>query len=94
MVIEPGFTEPCEGEQVTAAQRTNLEAMRLKDLKAKNYLFQSIDKQILKTMTHKETAKQVWDAMKGKYQGNARVKRAQLQRLRREFETLEMRERE
>ncbi|XP_076929979.1 uncharacterized protein LOC143594598 [Bidens hawaiensis] len=43
-------------------------------------------------MTKKETAKQIWDAMKGKYQGNARVKMAQLQRLPREFETLEMRE--
>ncbi|XP_076945099.1 uncharacterized protein LOC143616015 [Bidens hawaiensis] len=43
-------------------------------------------------MTKKETAKQIWDAMKGKYQGSARVKRAQLQRLRKVFETLEMRE--
>ncbi|XP_076909366.1 uncharacterized protein LOC143566591 [Bidens hawaiensis] len=92
MVIEPGFEEPEKGEQINAAQRTQLEAMRLKDLKAKNYLFQSIDKQILKTMTKNETTKQIWDAMKGKYQGNARVKRAQLQRLRKAFETLEMRE--
>jgi len=45
-------------------------------------------------MTHKETSKQIWEAMKNKYQGNARVKKAQLQRLRREFETLEMKERE
>ncbi|KAM0022874.1 putative RNA-directed DNA polymerase [Helianthus debilis subsp. tardiflorus] len=92
VVIEPGFSEPREGEQVTPTQRTNLETLRLKDLKAKNYLFQSIDKQILKTMTKKDTAKEIWDAMKNKYQGNARVKRAQLQRLRRDFETLEIRE--
>ncbi|KAD3068893.1 hypothetical protein E3N88_36773 [Mikania micrantha] len=60
------------------------------DLKARNYLFYSIDKSIIKTIAQKATAKQVWDAMKMKYMGNARVKRAQLQRLRREFETLEM----
>jgi hypothetical protein len=64
--------------------------MKLIDLKALNYLFYSIDKSILKTITQKQTAKALWDAMKIKYRGNARVKRAQLQRLRREFETLEM----
>ncbi|XP_076959939.1 uncharacterized protein LOC143636159 [Bidens hawaiensis] len=32
-------------------------------------------------MTKKDTANEIWDAMKNKYQGNARVKRAQLQRL-------------
>ncbi|XP_076936639.1 uncharacterized protein LOC143603844 [Bidens hawaiensis] len=92
VVIEPGYTEPREGAELTPAQQTSLDAMRLKDLKAQNYLFQSIDKQIVKTMTRKDTAKQIWDAMKNKYQGNVRVKKAQLQRLRREFETLEMKE--
>ncbi|KAD5316822.1 hypothetical protein E3N88_16768 [Mikania micrantha] len=91
-VIDPGFTEPREGVELMAAQRTDLETMRLEGLKAQNYLFQSIDKQIVKTMTHKETAKQIWDAMKNKYQGNARVKKEQLQRLRRDFEILEMKE--
>ncbi|XP_076893096.1 uncharacterized protein LOC143545022 [Bidens hawaiensis] len=93
-VIEPGYTEPQEAAELTATQQENLDAMRLKDLKAQNYLFQSIDKQILKTMTHKETAKQIWEAMKNKYQGNIRVKKAHLQRLRREFEILEMKESE
>ncbi|XP_076940341.1 uncharacterized protein LOC143609477 [Bidens hawaiensis] len=92
VVIEPGYEEPREGAQLTAAQQTNLEAMRLKDLKAQNYMFQSIDKQTPKTMTHKETAKQIWEAMKSKYQGNVRVKKAQLQMLRRDFETLEMKD--
>ncbi|KAJ0509944.1 putative RNA-directed DNA polymerase [Helianthus annuus] len=92
VAIEIGFKEPREGEQLTPTQRTNLEAMRIKDLKARNYLYQSIDKQILKTMTQKESAKKIWEAMKLKYQGNARVKRAQLQRLRRNFELLEMKD--
>ncbi|MFS7931085.1 putative RNA-directed DNA polymerase [Helianthus anomalus] len=46
----------------------------------------------MKTITQKGTAKKIWEAMKIKYQGNLRVKRAQLQRLRREFELLEMNE--
>ena len=56
--------------------------MKLKDLKAKNYLFQAIDRSILETI--------LWDSMKKKYQGSSRVKRAQLQALRRDFEVLQM----
>ena len=89
-VIQSGFEEPKGNEVIDAAQQKAIDDARLKDLKAKNYLFQSIDKSILKTITQKETAKQLWDSMKVKCQGSARVKRAQLQRLRRTFETLEM----
>lgn len=60
----------------------------------KNYLFQAIDKSILKTIIQKDTSKQLWDSLKTKYQGSEHVKRAQLQRLRREFEVLEMKETE
>jgi hypothetical protein len=38
----------------------------------------------------KDTAKEIWDSLKQKYQGTARVKRAQLQALRKEFEVLHM----
>ncbi|KAI5387042.1 hypothetical protein KIW84_073263 [Lathyrus oleraceus] len=54
---------------MTPTQKKNLEKMKLKDLKAKNYLFQSLDKSILKTITQKETSKQLWDSMKMKCQG-------------------------
>lgn len=40
----------------------------------------------------KETAKGICDSMKQKYQGSTKVKRAQLQALRREFEILGMKE--
>lgn len=74
---------------MTPAQKATLD-LKLKDLKVKNYLFQVIDKSILKTILQKDTSKQLWDSIKRKYQGNARVKHAQLQALRREFEVLEM----
>lgn len=89
-IIENGFEEPGEKDTLTAEQQTSLGERRLKDLNAKSYLFQSINKAILKTITQKKTAKQLWDSMKTKYQGNSRVQRAQLQNLRREFEVLEM----
>lgn len=73
-------------------QKTELEGLKLKDLKAKNYLFQAIDRSILETILCKETSKDIWDSMKKKYQGSSRVKRTQLQALRREFETLHMKD--
>ncbi|GAU51441.1 hypothetical protein TSUD_413410 [Trifolium subterraneum] len=65
---------------------------KLIDLKVKNYLFQSIDRSITETILVRETTKDIWDAMKRKFQGSTKVKCAQLQVLRREFEILAMRE--
>jgi len=69
-----------------------LEEQKLKDLKAKNYLFQALDPPILETILNKDTAKSIWDSMKQKFQGTTRVKNPRLQALRRKFEQLEMKE--
>lgn len=62
----------------------------MKDLKAKNYLFQAIDRSVLETILCKGTSKQIRDSMKMKYQGSARAKRQQLQALHSELEMLQM----
>ncbi|KAK0603178.1 hypothetical protein LWI29_002198 [Acer saccharum] len=93
-IIEVGVAEPAENVVLTATQKTELEALKLKDLKAKNYLFQAIDRSILETILSKESSKEIWDSMKKKYQGSSRVKRAQLQALRKDFETLQMKDSE
>ncbi|KAL4567103.1 hypothetical protein LXL04_022677 [Taraxacum kok-saghyz] len=89
-VVDEGYQVIKPGELATPTQQKNYDENKLKDLKACNYLFQSIDKSILKQIQQKETAKQIWDAMKLKFRGNERVKRAQLQRLGRDFKTLEI----
>lgn len=91
-LIATGITQPERNVILTGPQRTEIADQKLKDLKVKNYLFASIDKTILKTIANKETSKEIWDSMKTKYQGNKRVQNAQLQRLRRNFEVLEMKE--
>jgi hypothetical protein len=48
----------------------------------------------METILNRNTAKDIWDSMKQKYQGSTKVKRAQLQALRRDFEVLAMRESE
>ena len=87
-LMEIGIVEP-EGE-LTQAQQKKIDDLKLKDLKVKNYLFQAIDRAILEIILQKDTSKHIWDSMNKKYQGSARVKRAQLQALRRDFETLQM----
>jgi hypothetical protein len=90
-LIETGVSSAVEdgaGAVPTEAQKQ----LQIKDLKVKNYLFQSIDRTIMETILDKRSAKSIWDSMRQKYQGSTRVKRAQLQALRREFEVLQMKE--
>ena len=87
-IVGDGIVAPAEGKALMNAQKAEFEARKLKDLKAKNYLLQAIDRPILESILFKETSKDIWDSMKKKYQGTARVKCAQLQDLRRDFETL------
>jgi hypothetical protein len=86
VVVAPANATP---EQIRSANDS-----KLRDLKVKNYLFQSIDRAILETILVRDSAKDIWDAMKRKYQGSTKVKRAQLQALRREFEILSMKDSE
>ncbi|KAL3516251.1 hypothetical protein ACH5RR_023153 [Cinchona calisaya] len=92
LIIEYEVGEPVEGKVLTDAQKMELDAKKLKDLKEKNYLFQAIDRPILETILCEETSRSIWDSMKKKYQAYARVKRAQLQALRKDFETLQMKD--
>ena len=53
-------------------------------------MFQTIDRTIIEPILKKNTSKQIWDSMKRKHEGNARMKRSILQEPRKEYETLEM----
>jgi len=75
-VVETRLFVAAEDTDLSNEQQKALANQRLKDLRAKNYLFQAIDRSILKTILDKETSKGIWDSMKKKFQGNARVKHA------------------
>ena len=53
-LVETGIPTVAEGIQSTEAQRKSIEDHKLKDLKAKNYLFQAIDRNIMETILDKE----------------------------------------
>ncbi|KAH0712555.1 hypothetical protein KY289_008514 [Solanum tuberosum] len=50
---------PVEGQALTNAQKTEFEGRKLKDLKAKNDLFQAIEHFILETILCKEPSKDI-----------------------------------
>ncbi|XP_026459089.1 uncharacterized protein LOC113359713 [Papaver somniferum] len=64
----------------------------MKDLKAKNYLFQAIDRTVFQTILDTGSSKSIWDSMKKKYQGTDHIQRAKLQALKKDFEVLHMKE--
>ena len=85
-LVDEGIPTPAIGSATKSeTQRKSVEEAKLKDLKVKNFLFQAIDREILETILDKRTSKAIWDSMKQKYQGSTKVKRAQLQALRKEF---------
>ena len=48
----------------TYAQQKSIDDQKLKDLKAKYYLFQALDRSIIETILNKDTTKDIWDSMK------------------------------
>ena len=91
-LVENGIPKSAEGTPLTEVQRKNIDDQKLRDLKAKNYLFQALDHSFLDSILNKDTINDIWDSLKQNYQGTSWVKRAQLQALRKEFEILHMKE--
>nr|XP_043615725.1 uncharacterized protein LOC122587615 [Erigeron canadensis] len=58
------------------------------------YIFQALSEDLVLQVANCKTAKEVWDALKTRYVGEDRVKKARLQTLKSEFEMLQMNEEE
>ncbi|XP_052729122.1 uncharacterized protein LOC108321170 isoform X1 [Vigna angularis] len=92
-LVEVGIPTPVIGLGSSGkAQKVVVEAAKFNDLRVKNFLFQSIDREIFETILDKSTSQEIWNSIKQKYRVSIRVKRAQLQALRKEFELLTMKE--
>ncbi|GMI99063.1 hypothetical protein HRI_003575600 [Hibiscus trionum] len=58
-IIEYDIPVAAEEHQPTEAQKKAIDEATLKDMKAKNYLFQAIDRSILEIISDKDTAKRI-----------------------------------
>ena len=93
-VIETRYEEPTDTTVLTTEQRELLDNAKTSDHKVKHYLYQSIDRVTFEQILDRRTSKIIWESMKKKFGGNDRVKRSLLQKLRRDFELLEMKDAE
>lgn len=93
-LIENGYEEPAVTTVLSDEQRQQLDNAKTNDHKVKHYLYQSIDRVTFEQILDRKSSKIIWESMKAKFGGNARVKRSLLQKLRRDFEVLEMKESE
>ncbi|PNX70750.1 retrovirus-related Pol polyprotein from transposon TNT 1-94, partial [Trifolium pratense] len=69
-IVETGV--PVLAAGATAEEQRIAKEAKLKDLKAKNYLFQSIDRTIIETILDKSSSKAIWDSMKQKFEGSTK----------------------
>ncbi|CAL2257012.1 unnamed protein product [Prunus armeniaca] len=58
-LVETGISAEADESNLTDEQKKTIADQRLKDLKAKNYLFQAIDRAILETILKKDTTKDI-----------------------------------
>lgn len=92
--IEIGVVEPSTTTTLTATQTQQLEEAKKNDHKVKHFLYQCIERVIFEQILDMSTSKIIWESMKKKFGGNDWVKKSLLQKLRRDFEILEMKESE
>ena len=69
--MENGIPKSAEGTPLTEVQRKNIDDQKLRDLKAKNYLFQALDHSFLDSILNKDTINDIWDSLKQNYQGTS-----------------------
>ena len=81
-------------KNLTQAEKDVLRKQRNKDGKDLFYIHQAMHESILPRVAAKTNAKQAWDTLETTYQGLGNVKTSKLQILRRDFESLSMKESE
>ncbi|KAM1168759.1 hypothetical protein ACFX19_031158 [Malus domestica] len=93
-IVETGLEEPVADAEVPAAQREKFEADVMKDAKALSKIQNGVNGNIFPRITRAQTAKEAWEILENKFQGDSKVKTIKLQTLRREFHNLKMKESE
>ncbi|TXG69573.1 hypothetical protein EZV62_004508 [Acer yangbiense] len=78
----------------TIAQIKQYEEEKMKRDKAVTCLHSALKDYVFTSIMHLETAKEIWDELKERYEGSERVRNVKMLTLKREFEMLKMKESE
>ncbi|XP_057855102.1 uncharacterized protein LOC131064830 [Cryptomeria japonica] len=93
--VENGYQEPVDAiayNALTQVEKDLLKENKKKDSKALFLIFQVVNESIFPRIQAATKSKQAWDILQTAYQGMEKVKIAKLQMLRRDFETIYMKE--
>ena len=96
-IVHHGYEEPTNMttyNNLTQAKKDVLREQRKKDGKDLFYIHQAMHESILPRIAAKPNAKEAWDTLETSYQGLDKVKTSKRQILRRDFESLSMKETE
>ena len=91
-VVEKGVDAPREGD--SEAQRASLREMKKKDIKALVMIYQCVDDPHFEKLAGTTTAKEAWETLNKAYAGAEKVKKVRLQTLKRQYDMLQMEEKE
>ncbi|MCH99639.1 hypothetical protein A2U01_0020653, partial [Trifolium medium] len=78
----------------TETERTQHKELKKKEFKALFIIHQSVSPDIFEKVGDCETAKEAWDILAAAYAGDQKVKKVKLQTLRRQFEQIQMEDKE
>ncbi|KAJ8628315.1 hypothetical protein MRB53_021622 [Persea americana] len=88
--VETGLTEPEEGAELSTAAKAKFNEAKKKDAKALAIIQQAVHDTVFSRIATCSTSQQAWNVLKKEFQGDSKVMVVRLQLLRREFETLQM----
>jgi len=91
-IVQSGYTKPDNIETLSKEKRKKLKHSEQKDAQALFVLQQAVGETIARRIMDAETAKRAWDILEEEFEGNEQVRSVKLHYLRREFETIRMKE--
>ncbi|KAH9292546.1 hypothetical protein KI387_042268, partial [Taxus chinensis] len=94
-LVENSFLEPPDATTYNALSQVEKDLLRdnrKKDSKALFYIFQAVHESFFPRIAAATKSKQAWDILQTTYQGMEKVKTKKLQMLRRDFETIFMKD--
>lgn len=92
--VEKGVETPGDEAALNQAQRTALQKLEQKDQQALSTIQLYVDDETFEKIATASTSKEAWDLLQNSFKGSDKVVRIRLQTLRREFESLKMKDSE
>ncbi|KAA8525231.1 hypothetical protein F0562_007086 [Nyssa sinensis] len=93
-LVESGFAEPESTATLTQDQAKALKENIQRDARALNQIQEGVSNSIFPRIMRATRSKQAWEILQQEYQGDLKARTIKLQNLRRDFETMKMKENE